>query len=137
MAKLDKGNWAVILDRKFTITLFKKQFQTYLNSKRSMKAQLWNVKLHFNVCYVSWNKKNVFNENEHDKLYPSGSVPSRIYGTPKMHKFSSSDTFIVLCLIVSSIGNFNYDIFVIFFHQLYLMITLQKMLFLLFLKLRI
>ena len=50
-------------------------------------------------------QKNFFNEIEYDKLYPSGSAPARIYGTPKMHKFSSK-----LCLIVSSIGTFNYDL---------------------------
>ena len=33
------------------------------------------------------------NEIEYDKLYPSGSTPACIYGTPKMHKFSSSDSF--------------------------------------------
>ena len=36
-------------------------------------------------------QKIFFNENEYDKLYPSGSAPARIYGTPKMQKFSSSD----------------------------------------------
>ena len=55
-------------------------------------------------------QKNFFNENEYDKLYPSGSAPACIYGTPKMHKFSSNDTFPKLCLIVSSIGAFNYDL---------------------------
>ena len=54
--------------------------------------------------------KNFFNKNEYDKLYPSGSAPARIYGTPKMHKFFSSNTFPKLCLIVSSIGTFNYDL---------------------------
>ena len=34
----------------------------------------------------------------------------RIYGTPKMQKFSPSDTFPKLCPIVSSIGTFNYDL---------------------------
>ena len=43
-------------------------------------------------------------------MYPSGSAPARIYGTPKMHKFSSSDSFTKLCLIVSSIGTFNYNL---------------------------
>ena len=37
-------------------------------------------------------KKNVFNEIDSDKLYPSGSAPARNYGTPKMHKSSSSDS---------------------------------------------
>ena len=55
-------------------------------------------------------QKNIFNEIEYDKLYPSDSAPARIYGTPKMHKFSSSDTFPKLRLIVSCIGAFNYDL---------------------------
>ena len=32
-----------------------------------------------------------------------GSAPACIYGTPKMNKFSSSDSFSKLCPIVSSI----------------------------------
>ena len=55
-------------------------------------------------------QKNFFNEIEYDKLYPSGSAPARIYGTPKMHKFSSSDSFPKLRPIVSSIGTFNYNL---------------------------
>ena len=43
-------------------------------------------------------------------MYPSGSVRAHIYGTPKMHKFSSSDSFPKLCPIVSSIGTFNYNL---------------------------
>ena len=75
-----------------------------------MKTQPWYVKLHYNVFYVSWNKRKIFfNENKYDKLYPSGSAPARIYGTPKMHKFSLSDTFPELCQTVLSIGTlFNY-----------------------------
>ena len=55
-------------------------------------------------------QKNFFNDNEYDKLYNSGSAPARIYGTPKMHKFSSSDSFPKLRPIVSSIGAFNYNL---------------------------
>ena len=55
-------------------------------------------------------QKNFFNEIECDKLYRSGSAPARIYGTPNMHKFSSSDSFPKLCPIVSSVGTFNYDL---------------------------
>ena len=54
-------------------------------------------------------QKIFFNENEYDKLYPSGSAPASIYGTPKMHKFSPQDSFPKLSLIVSSIGTFNYN----------------------------
>ena len=54
-------------------------------------------------------KKN-FNETEYHKLYPSSSARARIYGTPKMHKSSSSDSFPKLRPIVSSIGTFNYNL---------------------------
>ena len=43
-------------------------------------------------------------------MYPFGSAPARIYGTPKMHKFSSSDKFPKISPIVSSVGTFNYDL---------------------------
>ena len=52
-------------------------------------------------------QKNFFTEIKYDKLYPSGSAFARIYGTPKMHKFSSSGSFPKLRPIVSSIGTFN------------------------------
>ena len=55
-------------------------------------------------------QKNFFNENGYDKLYPSGPAPAHIYGTPKMQKFSPSDTFPELHPIVSSIGTFNCDL---------------------------
>ena len=43
-------------------------------------------------------------------MYPSGSAPAFIYGTPKMHKCSPSDKFPKPCPIVSSIGTFHYDL---------------------------
>ena len=55
-------------------------------------------------------QKNFFNEIEYDTLYRSGSAPARIYGTPKMHKFLSSDSFPKLRPIASSIGTFNYNL---------------------------
>ena len=55
-------------------------------------------------------QKNIFNKIEYDKLYPSGSAPARVYGTDKMHKLSSSDSFPKLRLIVSSISTFNYNL---------------------------
>ena len=43
-------------------------------------------------------------------MYPSGSAPAHLYGTAKMHKFSSSHSIPKLCLIVSSKGTFNYNL---------------------------
>ena len=62
-------------------------------------------------------QENVFNQIEYDKSYPSGSASARIYGTPKIDKFSSSDSFPELSPIVSSIGTFNYN-FTCFFCDL-------------------
>ena len=38
------------------------------------------------------------------------SMLARIFGTSKMHKLSSSDSFPKLCPIVSSIDTFNYNL---------------------------
>ena len=43
-------------------------------------------------------------------MYPSGSAPARIYGIPKMYKFSSSDSFSKRRPIVLSIVTFNYNL---------------------------
>ena len=55
-------------------------------------------------------QKNFFNEIEYDKLYPYGSAPYHIYGTPKMYKFSSSDSFPKLRPSFSYIGTFDYNL---------------------------
>ena len=68
------------------------------------------MKLHYNVFYVNSNRNTFFNEKEFDKLYSSDSAPALIYGTPKMHKFFSSDSFPKHRPIVSSIGTFNYNL---------------------------
>ena len=67
------------------------------------------MKLHYNVFLCKLKQKSFFNKNEYSKLYPSGSAPARIYGTPKMHKFSSSDSSPKLRPILS-IGTFNYNL---------------------------
>ena len=55
-------------------------------------------------------QKNLFSEIEYDKLYPSGSAPARIYGTPKSQIFSSSDSFPNLRPITSPIGSSYYNL---------------------------
>ena len=110
ITKPDKGNGVVILDRKLynnaieeiisdTSKFEKLNEDPTLKREASLQRFLRKLK-----------QKNFFNENEYDKLYPSGSAPARIYGTPKMHKFTSSDKFPKLCPIVCSIGTFSYDL---------------------------
>ena len=107
--KPDKGN-GVILDRKLynnaieeiisdTSKFEKLNEDPTLKREASLQRFLRKLK-----------QKNFFNEIEYDKLYPSGSAPARIYGTPKMHKFSSSDSFPKLRPTVSSIGTFKYNL---------------------------
>ena len=55
-------------------------------------------------------QNNFFNDIEHDKLYPSDTAPARIYGTHKMHQFSSFGSFPKLRPNVSSIVTFNYNV---------------------------
>ena len=43
-------------------------------------------------------------------MFPSDSTHARIYGTPKMHKFTSCDLFPEFRSVVSSIGTFNYNL---------------------------
>ena len=59
---------------------------------------------------VLQNFRNAIEEIEYDKLHPSDSAPARIYGTPKMHKFPSSDSLPKHRPIVSPIGTFNYNL---------------------------
>ena len=83
-------------------------------------------------------QKNFFNEIEYDKLYRV-SDPARIYGAPKMGKFSSSDSFPKLRPIVSLIGTFNYNLARFFCDTISSLVPNGyscKVLFLLFLKLR-
>ena len=108
--KPDKGNGVVILDRKpydnaiEEIISDTSKFEK-LNEDPTLKRE---ASLQRFLCKLK--QKNFLNDNEYDKFYPTGFAPARIYGTPKMHKFSSSDSFPKLFLIVSSIGTFNYNL---------------------------
>ena len=110
ITKPDKGNGVVILDRK----LYDNTIQEIISdtSKFEKLNEDPTLKREASLqCFLhELKQKNFFNENKYDKLYPSGSAPALIYGTPKMHKLSSSNTFPKLHPIVSSIGTSNYDL---------------------------
>ena len=108
ITKPDKGNGVVILDRKLynnaieeiisdTSKFEKLSEDPTLKDEASLQRLLRKLK-----------QKNFFSEIEYDTFYPSGSALARIYGTHKMHKLSSSDSFLNLRPIVSSIVTFNY-----------------------------
>ena len=62
----------------------------------------------------SLKKKGLLDKNIYDKVYPSGSLPARIYGQPKMHKLNVNNNLSKQVppfrIIVSSIGAYNYNI---------------------------
>ena len=103
----DKGNGVVVLDRiqydnaikeiisdetKFT------ELPEDVTIKREAKLQrfLRTIK----------NEKKCLNDVDYTFIYPSGSAPTKIYGTPKMHKLTDSDSFPKLRPIVPSVGTY-------------------------------
>ena len=56
------------------------------------------------------NKNRLISDDVYKLVSPSGSVPSRIYGTPKMHKVKGEVKTPPLRPIVSSIGAYNYSL---------------------------
>ena len=110
ITKPDKGNWVVILDR----NLYNNAIEEIISdiSKFEKLNEDPNLKCEASLQRFlrKLKEKNFFNEIEYDKLHPSGSAPFCIYDTPKMHKFSSRDSFPKLRVIFSSIGTFNYNL---------------------------
>ena len=103
ITKLYKGNGVVILDRKLYNNAIEEiisdtsKFEK-LNENPTLKREASRQ-----LFFHKFKQKNFFNEIEYNKLDPSGSAHARIFGTPKMHRFSSSDSFLA---ILSFIGTF-------------------------------
>ena len=105
-----KGNGVLILDRKLYNNAIEEIISDTSKFEKLNEDPTLKCEASLQRFLRKLKQKNVFNEIEYDKLYPSGSAPARIYGTPKMHKFSSNDSFRKLCQIVSSTGTFNYNL---------------------------
>ena len=55
-------------------------------------------------------KKHFLDDATHERIYPSGLQPSRLYGTPKIHKMKSNSDVPSFRPTVSSIDSFNYNL---------------------------
>ena len=106
----DKGNAVVILNREhynrmiLDIVSEKTKFReisTDPTLKREGQLQRFLLKL---------KKKGVFKEDEYKRLYPKGSMITRIYGLPKIHKLKNVNDKLKLRPIVSAIGSYNYHL---------------------------
>ena len=110
ITKPSKGNGVLILDRKHYDDAIQEIISDTSKFEKLNEDPTLRCEASLQRFLRKLKEKNFFNENEYDKLYPSGSATDRIYGTPKMHKFSSSDSFPKLRPIVSSIGTFSYNL---------------------------
>ena len=113
ITKPNKGNGIVILDSK----LYDKAIQAIISDTSKFGKLNEDPTLKHEASLQRFLKpqrkltsKNVFNEIKYDKLYPSDSAPAHVYGTPKILKFSSNNSFPKLRSIVSSINTFNHNL---------------------------
>ena len=110
ITKPDKGNGVVILDRKLYNNAIEEIISDTSKFEKLSEDPTLKREASVQPFLRKLKQKIFFNKIEYDKLYPPRSAPVCIYGTPKMHKFSSSDSFPKLRLIVSSIVTFNYNL---------------------------
>ena len=110
ITKPDKGNGVVILDQKTYNNAIEEIISDISKFKKLSEDPALQREALLQHFLRKLKQKNFFNEMEYDKLYPYGSAPARIYGSPKMHKFSSSDSFPKFRPIAPSVDTFNYNL---------------------------
>ena len=139
ITKPDKGNGVVILDRKLHNNPIEEIISGTSKFEKLSEDPTLECEASLQRFLLKLKQKTFFNEIEYEKLYPFGSASACIYGTPKMQKFFSSDSFPKLRPIVSSISTFSYNL-ACFLCDIYSSLVPDdyscKDFFLLFLKLR-
>ena len=106
----DKGSGGVVLNRRD----YEKSIKNLINDKTKFKELTEDVtikresKLQRFLRTLKNNK--CLDDIEYEKIYPSGSSPAKIYGSPKMHKPFDSNSLPNFPPIVSSIGTYNYNL---------------------------
>ena len=110
LTKLDEGNRDVILDWK----LYDKAIQRSISDTAKFEKLDEDPTLKLEALLQRFLRKlkqiNFLNKNESNKFYAFGSAPAYICGTPKMHKFFSSDSFPKFRRIISSIATLSYNL---------------------------
>ena len=95
----DKGNGAVIVDRLLYDIVNDASKFLKLSSDPTLRRE---GKLQRFLRTLK--NKDFFTKEQYDNIYPCGSQPARIYGTPKTHKLKSPTDTLTFRPIVSSIG---------------------------------
>ena len=90
----DKGNGAVVLDQ----IQYDNVSKGIISDETKFKELLENVTIKREAKLQRFlrtlkNEKKCLNDVDHKFIDPSGSAPAKIYGTPKMHNLTDSDSF--------------------------------------------
>ena len=110
VAKPDKGNRVVVLDRKLYNNAVEEVISGSCNFEGLREDPTLRREASLQRFLRRLKRGDFFNEIEYDGLYPSGSAPAGVYGTPGVRRFSSGGSFPGLRPIVSSMGAFNYNL---------------------------
>ena len=111
----DKGNGIVILNRvDYDNKIFEilgetgkfREIEEVVGVNRKDVTMYRESKLQRYLCHL----KKYIPQEVYENIYPTGSVPSRLYGLPKVHKITGNLTVPPLRPIVSSIGAYNYKL---------------------------
>ena len=108
--RADKRNEAVVMDR----VIYNQQMYVLLSDKNKfkncLKIQQSYEKDSYRSILENLKKKQFLDDATYERIYPSGSQPSKLYGTPKVHKIKSNSEVPSFRPIVSSIDSFNYNL---------------------------
>ena len=111
MLQPDKGNGVVILDwieydNAIKEIIFNKTKLTELPQDVTIKRE---ARLQRFLRTLK-NERNCLNDADYKLIYPSGSVPAKIYGTPKIRKLTAPESFPDFWPNVYSVGTYNYNL---------------------------
>ena len=87
----DKGDGTVILDRDVYIQKIFEIIKDRTKFKELSTDQTIIREGQLQRFLRSMKDKNIFTKENYEKIYPSGSKPVFIYGTPKIHKLKHNN----------------------------------------------
>ena len=106
----DKGNGVVVMDR----VIFNLQMYALSSNKNKFKKlseDLTKLREGQLQRYLrELKKKQFFDDATYERIYPSGSQPSRLYDMRKVHKIKSNSDVPSFRPRVSSVGSFNFNL---------------------------
>ena len=82
--KPDKGNGVITLDRKLYDNAIQGIIPDTSKFEKLNEDPTLDREASLQCCLRKLKQKNFFNENEYNKLCPSGCAPACSYGTPKV-----------------------------------------------------